>query len=142
MNRFDLKTVAQNGKAQAKSKQTLHHEGREEHEVKKFKNINFPILRVLRALRGDTVFFIDSALYFPLRSSSRRFWIGVKSIQSGRLIQRYSLSFLLFASGGKSSCGKSSLSDPTLSSSVLAWRNAICPSSDRNQLMNTLARLG
>src|SRR4029450_11984823 len=43
-------------KAQAKSKQTLHHEGREEHEVKKFKNINFPILRVLRALRGEIWF--------------------------------------------------------------------------------------
>jgi hypothetical protein len=35
----------------------LHHEGHEEHEVKKFENINFRILRVLRALRGDNPFF-------------------------------------------------------------------------------------
>ena len=39
----------------------------------------------------------------------------MKSIHSGRLIQRYSLSFLLFARVGNSSCGRSSLSDPTLS---------------------------
>ena len=37
MTRLEWKTVAQSGKAQAKSKQTFHHEGREEHEVKKFK---------------------------------------------------------------------------------------------------------
>jgi hypothetical protein len=41
---------------QPKSKQTFHHEGREEHEVRKLKYNNFRILRVLRALRGDIVF--------------------------------------------------------------------------------------
>jgi hypothetical protein len=38
---------------QPKPKQTVHHEGREEHEVRKLKCNNFRILRVLRALRGD-----------------------------------------------------------------------------------------
>jgi hypothetical protein len=41
---------------QAKSKQTLDHEGHEEHEVKKFEDINLRNLRVLRALRGEKVF--------------------------------------------------------------------------------------
>jgi hypothetical protein len=34
----------------------LHHEGHEEHEVKRFENINFRILRVLHALRGEKFF--------------------------------------------------------------------------------------
>jgi hypothetical protein len=34
----------------------IHHEGREEHEVKNLENINFRILRVLRALRGAVCF--------------------------------------------------------------------------------------
>jgi hypothetical protein len=38
-------------KPQPKLKQALHHEDREEHEVKKFENINLRTLRVLRALR-------------------------------------------------------------------------------------------
>ena len=36
---------------QLKSEPSFHHEGREEHEVKKFKSINFPILRGLHPLR-------------------------------------------------------------------------------------------
>jgi hypothetical protein len=39
-----------------------HHEGREEHEVKKWKCNNFPILRVLRALRGGMYLLIDSPI--------------------------------------------------------------------------------
>src|SRR5262249_23758533 len=91
---------------------------------------------------GSALRSLLTLLYLPLRSFSRRFWIGVKSIQSGRLIQRYSLSFLLFASGGKSSCGRSSRSDPTLGSSVLARRKAIFPSSDRKQLIKNLSLFG
>jgi hypothetical protein len=41
---------------QPKPKQTVHHEGREEHEVRKLKGNNFRILRGLRALRGDMIF--------------------------------------------------------------------------------------
>jgi hypothetical protein len=39
---------------QPKSKQTFHHEGREEHEVRKLKCNNFRILRIamLESLRG------------------------------------------------------------------------------------------
>src|SRR5215471_19996357 len=76
------------------------------------------------------------------RASSIKFWIGVKSIHSGRLIMMYSLSFLRLASGGTSSGGRSSLSELTLSSSVLACKKAVCPSGDKNQLMKTRAALG
>jgi hypothetical protein len=37
---------------QPKPKQTVHHEGREEHEVRKLKYNNFRILRVLRAFEN------------------------------------------------------------------------------------------
>ena len=37
----------------------IHHEGHEELEVKKFKNINVRNLRVLRVLRGELVFLIQ-----------------------------------------------------------------------------------
>lgn len=43
------------------SQKEFHHEGREEHEVKIFNSINFRNLRGLRVLRGDMVFFVDSA---------------------------------------------------------------------------------
>ena len=39
-----------------KEKANCHHEGREEHEVRKLKCNNFRILRVLRALRGGMIF--------------------------------------------------------------------------------------
>src|SRR5262249_41179372 len=48
---------------QPKSQQAAHHEGREEHEVKNLKRNNFRILRVLRALRGDMVFFAHCGLW-------------------------------------------------------------------------------
>jgi hypothetical protein len=56
MIRLEWKTVAQNGKRKQNRNRHFHHEGREEHEVKKFKNINFSILRVLHALRGEIWF--------------------------------------------------------------------------------------
>jgi hypothetical protein len=34
----------------------MHHEDHEEHEVKKFENINVRILRVLCVLRGEIIF--------------------------------------------------------------------------------------
>ena len=56
-NFFTTKSTARRSRNQNRTKH-YHHEGREEHEVKKLKCNNFPILRVLRALRGDMVFYL------------------------------------------------------------------------------------
>jgi hypothetical protein len=56
MEKTRFTAEASAAKPQPKSEQTLHHEGHEEHEVKKFENINFRMLRVLRALRGEMIF--------------------------------------------------------------------------------------
>jgi hypothetical protein len=56
---------------------TFHHEGYKEHEVKKFKSINFQNLRVLRALRGEIVLALArSAAILPATASQifRRGW--------------------------------------------------------------------
>jgi hypothetical protein len=52
---FTAKTLARQSRNQNRNKH-YHHEGREEHEVKKLKCNNFPILRVLRELRGAYFF--------------------------------------------------------------------------------------
>jgi hypothetical protein len=48
----------------------LHHEGPEEHEVKRFENIDLRILRVLRALRVKSL-LVDSAAKIAAPSDLR-----------------------------------------------------------------------
>ena len=52
---------------------TFHHEGYKEHEVKKFKSINFQNLRVLRALRGEIVLLSRARRLFSLQRLPRYF---------------------------------------------------------------------